>query len=324
LKGDAAILAKLKPTRSIGYSKERSPLPIILFRLKVNTFRLSYQQLARSNSMKRFQGISIVAHRGNTATVERENTIEAFQKAIYVLRDCDASIGIPQIEFDVRITQDGHLISYHDATIAPDPDSPKVAIPIADLTYTQLQAIASRLGFEIPCLENILQLCRQRIALDIEIKEEGYEEAIVNLVTKYLNYQDFTIKSFNDRSIRKVKDLDPQIVTGLLLGKIRGRFPLLSILSEFFPEFRLLKTGADFVAPHFSMLKLGFLWRMNVLNKPVSIWTVNDERRLCKFIHRRYNIAGIVTDRPELALSILDREYRQNWQPIAPRHRLEN
>ena len=239
-------------------------------------------------SLAQPQNISIVAHRGKTATIASENTIEAFQKAI--------EIGVPQIEFDVRMSQDGYLISYHDPTI----DS----IKVGDLQYHQLQAISRSKGFEIPLFEDILKLCRDRIALDIELKEEGYEEQIVALTSKYLNYSDFVIKSFNDASVRKVKDLDSQINVGLLLGKVTGKFPLVSILAQFFPEYRILKTGANFVAPHYRLLKFGFLWRMKLLKIAVYVWTVNDERRLFKLVRNKY-IAAIITDKPELALKIL-------------------
>ncbi len=239
-------------------------------------------------SLAQPQHICIIAHRGKTASVASENTIEAFKKAI--------EIGVPQIEFDVRMSQDGYLISYHDLTI----DN----IKVGDLPYHQLQAIACSKGFEIPLFEDILKLCRDRIALDIELKEEGYEEQIVALTAKYLNYADFVIKSFNDASVQKIKDLDPKIEVGLLLGKVTGKFPLLSILAQFFPEYRIFKTGANFVAPHYTLLKLGFLWRMKLLDIAVYVWTVNDERQLCKLIRNKY-IAAIVTDKPELALKIL-------------------
>ena len=232
--------------------------------------------------------ISIIAHRGKTATVKSENTIEAFQKAI--------EIGIPQIEFDLRMSQDGYIISYHDGSIDD--------IEIGTLKYHQLQSIASSKGFEIPLFEDILRLCCERIALDIEIKEEGYEDRIVALTTQYLKYSDFVIKSFNDASVRRIKDLDPQIKVGLLLGKVTGKFPLLSILAQFFPEYRIFKTGADFVAPHFQMLRFGFLWRMKLVKKGVYVWTVNDERRLFKLMRSKY-ISAIVTDKPELAMKIL-------------------
>ena len=239
--------------------------------------------------------ISIVAHRGKTATVKSENTIEAFQKAI--------EIGIPQIEFDVRMSQDGYLIGYHDRSIRPDGEN-QAESEISALTYQELQSIARSKGFEVPLFEDILKLCRDRIALDIEIKEEGYEDRIVELTTKHLKYTDFVIKSFNDASVRKIKDLDPQIEVGLLLGKVRGKFPLVSVMAQFFPEYRIFKTGADFVSPHFRLLKFGFLWRMKLLNKPVYVWTVNEERRLVKLV-RRNDIAAIITDRPELAMKLL-------------------
>ena len=242
--------------------------------------------------------ISIIAHRGNTATVKSENTIEAFQQAIVVLQDCANDIGINQIEFDLRMSKDGYLISYHDESIDD--------INIGDLCYHELRSISQGKGFDIPLFEDILKLCRDRIALDIELKEEGYEDRIVALATKYLKYSDFVIKSFNDASVRKIKDLDPQIKTGLLLGKVSGKFLLLSILSQFFPEYRIFKTGADFVAPHFRLLKFGFLWRMKVLRREVYVWTVNEEWQLFKLLGSKY-ISAVITDRPELALKILDR-----------------
>lgn len=273
--------------------------------------------------MDRVHPISIIAHRGKTARVTSENTLEAFRAAIPLLSECDARLGIPQIEFDVRMTQDGYLISYHDRSIAPDLDRPKQQIEVADLTYDRLQAIARSRGFEVPLFEDILKLCCNRIALDIEIKEEGYEDRIVALATQYLNYPDFVIKSFNDTSVRRIKDLDPQIKVGLLLGKVRSKSPIRSILSEFFPEQRIFSTGADFVAPHFRLLKFGFLWRMQVINKEVYVWTVNEERKLSKLLRSRY-IAAIITDKPELALNLLYREHRQNWQPSLHKQRLEN
>ena len=246
--------------------------------------------------MDRIDRIAIIAHRGRTATVKFENTIEAFQQAI--------EIGIPQIEFDLRMSQDGYLIIYHDQSIDD--------IQVEDLPYCRLQEIARSKGFEIPLFEDLLKLCSNardkpnaRIGLDIEIKGEGYEDRVVAMTVGYFKYSDFTIKSFNDASVRKIKDLDPQIKAGLLLGKVTGKFPLLSILAQFFPEYRIFQTSADFVSPHFRLLKFGFLWRMKLLNKEVYVWTVNEESRLTKLMKNKY-VSGIITDRPELALEIRD------------------
>jgi glycerophosphoryl diester phosphodiesterase len=240
--------------------------------------------------MSRMQRISIVAHRGKTALVTSENTIEAFQKAI--------EIGIPKIEFDLRMSQDGYLISYHDRSID--------GIKVSSLQYHELLSISRSKGFEIPLFEDILKLCRDRIELDIEIKEEGYEDRIISLTKQYFDYSHFVMKSFNDSSVRKIKSLDPQIKVGLLLGKFTGNRPISSILSQFFPEYRILKTGADFVAPHYRLLKFGFFWRMKLMRREVFVWTVNEEWRLIKLIMHG-KISAIITDRPELALRILER-----------------
>lgn len=246
--------------------------------------------------MNKLSNIAIVAHRGRTSLVKSENTIEAFQKAI--------EIGIPQIEFDLRMTQDGLAICYHDPTID--------GIAIRDLQYHQLLAISRSKGFEIPLFEDILKLCRDRIALDIELKEEGYEELIVALTTQYFGYDNFVIKSFNDASVSKIKNLDPQIKVGILLGKIAKKHPLISLVSEFFPEYRIFKTKADFVSPNFRLLKLGFLWRMKLLKREIYVWTVNEERILFKLMTNKH-ISAIITDRPELALKILSySHHKQN------------
>jgi glycerophosphoryl diester phosphodiesterase len=233
-------------------------------------------------------GTKIVAHRGNTSLVKFENTLEAFQIAI--------EIGIPQIEFDLRMTQDGYLVCYHDRSID--------GIKIKHLKYQELLTISRGKGFEIPLFEDILRLCQNRIALDIEIKEEGYEEQIVSLTTQYFGYSNFVMKSFNDSSVRKIKKLDPHIKVGILLGGISTKRSILRILSQFFPEYRIIKTGADFVAPNFRLLKFGFSWRMQLLDREIYVWTVNEESRLIKLI-KNDRISAIITDKPELALQIL-------------------
>ncbi len=230
----------------------------------------------------------IVAHRGNTSLVKFENTIEAFQTAI--------EIGIPQIEFDLRMTQDGYLVCYHDRSID--------GMKIKQLQYQELLTISRGKGFEIPLFEDILRLCQDRIALDIEIKEEGYEEQIVSLTTKYFSYSNFVMKSFNDSSVRKIKKLDPHIKVGILLGGVAKKRSMLRIVSQFFPEYRIIKTGADFVAPNFRLLKFGFSWRMQLLDREIYVWTVNEESRLFKLI-KNDRVSAIITDKPELALQIL-------------------
>ena len=228
----------------------------------------------------------IIAHRGASGLVKFENTIASFAKAI--------ELGVSMVEFDVRKTQDNLFVVFHDESID--------GIKLRDLTYQQLLDISRQKGFEVPLVEDVLKLCRGKIKVDIELKEAGYELEIVNLVKKYLDYQDYVIKSFLDAAIIAVKKADNKITTGLLLGFGKSQNLIPSRLSAIFPEFRLFTTKADFVSPNYQLMKLGFVWRMKLMNKNIYTWTVNDEKLMIEIVKK--GAFALITDRPDLALKL--------------------
>ena len=230
----------------------------------------------------------IIAHRGASGLVKFENTLASFAKAI--------ELGASMVEFDVRKTQDNLFVVFHNESID--------GIKISDLTYQQLLDNSRKQGFNIPLVEDVLKLCRGKIKLDIELKEAGYELEIVNLVKKYLVYQDYVIKSFIDTAIIAVKNIDNKITTGLLLGLGNPQNLIATRLSEFFPEFRLFTTKADFVSPNYKLIKLGFMWRMKLINKNIYVWTINDKKLMVKIL--KQGIFALITDRPDLALKLCD------------------
>ncbi|GFZ98871.1 glycerophosphodiester phosphodiesterase [Okeania sp. KiyG1] len=231
----------------------------------------------------------IIAHRGASGLVEFENTLASFEKAI--------ELGVPMVEFDVRKTQDNLFVAFHDESI----DGMKVS----DLSYQQLLDISRQKGFNVPLIEDVLKLCRGKIKLDIELKEVGYELEIVNLVKKYLDYQDYVIKSFLDAAIIAVKKADNRITTGLLLGVGKPQNLIATRLSEIFPEFRLFTTKADFVSPNYQLIKFGFVWRMKLVNQNIYVWTINDEKLMVKTV--KQGVFALITDRPDLALKLFNR-----------------
>ncbi|NEO52774.1 MAG: glycerophosphodiester phosphodiesterase [Okeania sp. SIO3B5] len=230
----------------------------------------------------------IIAHRGASGLVEFENTLASFEKAI--------ELGVPMVEFDVRKTQDNLFITFHDESID--------GMNISDLSYQQLLDISRQKGFDVPLVEDVLKLCRGKIKLDIELKEVGYELEIVNLVKKYLDYQDYVIKSFLDAAIITVKQIDNRITTGLLLGLSKPKNLIATRLSEIFPEFRLFTTKADFVSPNYQLIKFGFVWRMKLINQNIYVWTINDEKLMVKIV--KQGAFALITDRPDLALKLFD------------------
>jgi glycerophosphoryl diester phosphodiesterase len=200
----------------------------------------------------------IIAHRGAPGYA-KENTIESFEKAV--------ALGADMIEFDVRRTKDNVLIVYHDGLIQGK--------PVNDLTYEEIKQIAANQGFNLPTAEEVLKWSRGRIKLDVELKEEGYEKEIVELLSGFFKEDQFVITSFHEPSLKIIKDSYPGIQVGLLLGKSKA--PPWTRISEFFPMKRCKKARADFLVAHFRLLKSGFLERARRSRKPVLVWTVNDE-----------------------------------------------
>lgn len=220
----------------------------------------------------------LIAHRGSSQRA-RENTIEAFQFAI--------EEGVDAVEFDIRRTADGVLIVHHDAMI-------KGASKALNFqTLKEAQACAAGLNYQIPTLEETLGVCAGRIAVDVELKEAGYEGEVLRTVDDQFDLDDVLFMSFKDESVRRLKELCPQAMVGLLLGAA-PRVPIRKRPRKLSAGKRLELTHADLVAPHWSLLRFGFLARMRKRGVPVIVWTV-DNKALALTLSNK-GVAGIISN----------------------------
>ena len=225
---------------------------------------------------------SIIAHRGASALATHENTLEAFQIAI----DLQADFA----EFDIRKTKDHQLIVFHNPALN--------GVDIRTLTYEEICSATGQEGYRVPLLLEVLKLCRGKIKLDIELKETGYEHEIIDMVERFYDYSDYMMKSFIDRSVLRIKELDPNIKAGLLIGTPRNN--IVHRLNEYFPMHRLHVCKADFISPHYQFVTRDFILRMHLHHKEVYAWTVNDIAKISKLI--RKGVDGIIIDRPDFGL----------------------
>lgn len=72
---------------------------------------------------------TVVGHRGNCAHAP-ENTLESFRQAI--------ALGVDALEFDVRISRDGHVVVFHDPTVMRTTGAPG---EVATMTLDELRAL---------------------------------------------------------------------------------------------------------------------------------------------------------------------------------------
>ena len=231
----------------------------------------------------------IIAHRGASGLTEFDNSLESFRKAV--------ELGADMIEFDVRKTRDDVLIAFHDPEIQGE--------RISDLSYEELLDITEEIGFRVPTVEDVVNLSKGKIGLDIELKEEGYEEKVVELVKDQLDYDSYVMKSFSDECAKAIKRHDSEVKSGLLLGLEDPDSKIKTRLSELFPKRRLNRCNADFVSPNYRLLRFFYLWRMWRQGFEVFVWTVNDEGMMERWISR--GVDALITDRPDLALKVREK-----------------
>jgi glycerophosphoryl diester phosphodiesterase len=216
----------------------------------------------------------IIAHRGVTSPA-RENTLEAFQKAIDLRAD--------MIEFDVRRTRDQRYIIHHDPHIAGK--------PLNEIPCSEVREIARSMGFQVPELEEAIRLACGRIGLDIELKEEGYEREVIDRICDVLPEADYIVSSFHAGSISRVKQYRPGVSTGLIF-KDAG-----ALTTE------ILEGDTDWLFPVQGLASGELLERMRRTGKKIAVWTVNDAQQMKRLLDDN-RVEGIITDRADAALAV--------------------
>ncbi|MDZ7637857.1 MAG: glycerophosphodiester phosphodiesterase family protein [Bryobacterales bacterium] len=118
----------------------------------------------------------IIAHRGSSAD-RPENTLSAYRRAI--------EAGADAIEIDLRLTNDGHLVSFHDGTLDR---TTGVSGSIESTSLEEVRKLdagswfgAGYEGERIPTFSEILNLAKGRIVVFIDLKDgdEGYARQVV-------------------------------------------------------------------------------------------------------------------------------------------------
>ena len=224
----------------------------------------------------------IISHRGRTSKNSEDNTLKAVNDAI--------NLKIDMVEVDVRRTKDFQVICFHDPVLN--------GMALKDMTYSEILEFNPN----IPTLEEVLLLSRDKIEVDIEFKEHGYEKEVIPMILDYFVYEKFIVKSFNMDVVKKVKEIDEKIKVGMLLGSEISFSQLLEVVYESLFLYKFNESGADFISPYYKLYEAGWINRFVSQGIPIQVWTVNDQDLLKTLIHQ--DIYSVVTDTPEMAQKI--------------------
>ncbi len=205
-------------------------------------------------------------------------------------------LGVDFVEIDIRRISDGTFVNYHD-------DRTPTGRAVRNLSYPELKA---ELGEELLTVDELIEIVDGRVGLHVDVKEEGYEAEVVQLIQGGVSRSEVVFTSGDD-PIRAIKEQFPEVRAGLSIGDdLDGVAPWLRVharLSELFPGPRLRHSHADFVAVHQDLARLGVLAYCARKRMPAWVWTVDDEADIASFI-RDPRVAVLITNRPDLALRI--------------------
>tara|TARA_B100001989_G_C24529783_1_gene460925 strand:- start:150 stop:836 length:687 start_codon:yes stop_codon:yes gene_type:complete len=222
----------------------------------------------------------IISHRGKIDLSSSENDLIGIQEAI--------NLGVDMVEFDVRKTSDEVLVCHHDAKVN--------GVSVSNITYNSLKNSNERL-----CkLDEVLSLCKGKIGVNLEIKEEGFETKAVDLLVANFSYDDIYVTSFIPSVIRSVKAQDSKIVSGLLLGDAMSYQVFYRIVKEAISMNDFYYSKADFISPYYKIYEMGLMYNFQKNGVPIQLWTVNELKLLKDLINS--DIHSVVTDVPSQIL----------------------
>ncbi len=140
-----------------------------------------------------------------------EKKLRSFQRAI--------DVGVDWIEFDLRETRDGVLAVIHDDTVDRTTNGRG---KVRDMTFRELETLDAGYGQKVPSLRQVIDLAKGRVKMDMEIKEAGIERDVIDAITRGGITGQCMVSSFIYDSIKKVKELSPEVMTAAIMDRMPG------------------------------------------------------------------------------------------------------
>jgi glycerophosphoryl diester phosphodiesterase len=186
------------------------------------------------------------------------------------------ALGVDLVEFDVRLNSVGAFVVGHD-------------------------------GASTLTLAEVLDVVAGRVRAHVDLKVAAREVELADLCTEVLGQGNFVITTRHDGSIRRLRTVRPDVVVGLSIGRAPVRIGPVVFWwlrwSELFPWRRLRRCGANLVAPHHQLARLGVLAGAARRGLPVLVWTLNTDP-LIRAAQRDDRIWAYTTDYPRRALRL--------------------
>ena len=230
---------------------------------------------------------AISAHRGGREFAPA-GSYEAYRSAL--------EAGAEYVEFDVRRTADGTLVSCHPARAR--------GRAVAAVSYPQLCRLA---GFQVPRMADVLPMLAGRATAHLDIKQADCAAELVTAAAGVLGPAGLLVTMEEGPQAAALKRRFPAVPVGISIGgdlAQAARFAVWRVrepgLSRLDP---VLATGAGWAVVHRRLARTGVLAECRRWRIKTAVWTVNADRELAHWLASPY-VDMLITDRPASAIAL--------------------
>lgn len=251
----------------------------------------------------------VIAHQGGDG-LWPSNTLFAFERA--------AAMGVDVLEMDVHATADGAIVVSHDETVDRLTDGSGL---IKEMTLEEVQALDAGyrwnkdpaasypyrgMGLTIPTLEAVFEAFPDT-PLNVEIKqrEPAITGALCALILRHRRQESVLVASFHPEVMTTFRRDCPGVATSATESEIRPFF----VLNRLFLDAVYRPPAEAFQVPEYSgdlhVVTERFVRGAHRYNIQVHVWTVDETEEMERLLG--LGVDGIITDRPDRLLELLDR-----------------
>tara|TARA_R110000850_G_scaffold265644_2_gene395466 strand:- start:1521 stop:2213 length:693 start_codon:yes stop_codon:yes gene_type:complete len=221
----------------------------------------------------------VFGHRGAKGYLA-ENTLESIEKALNFNAD--------GIEIDVHLCASGELVVFHDFTLDRMTNGTG---EVGKQTLKALKELIVNGGFQIPTLEEVLNLIDKKCLLNIELKGKNTAIKTCEIVSYYVQNRgwddtDFIVSSFQHTELETMFQTNKNIPLAVLTK---------ASVTEAIEFAKTIQ--AKIIHPNFALLTKDNVKLAQSLGFEVNTWTVNDADTILRM--KQYGVNGIISDVPD-------------------------
>ncbi len=221
----------------------------------------------------------VIGHRGAMGH-ETENTLASIKKAL--------ELGVDMIEIDVFKIESGEIVVFHDDTVDRLANSTG---KLEEFNIMEVKELTLEGNHKIPELQNVLNLIKNQVALNIELKGPNTANRVNHIVGYYIKSKGWSadnivISSFNWDELRTLRQLNDSIQIAILTDQ--DPLQALDVAKE-------LKAVA--INPHYKTLTQENIAKIHDEGFKVYTWTVNEPEDIQQM--ESFGVDGIITNYPE-------------------------